>query len=333
MVKKRIAAIMAFGAVLLLGIFGPHILRAVIDPQQESPEEPAFPRLRVESCRIVDEAGNKVQLTGMSSHGMLWYPQYANANAMQTLKSYGANTFRIALYTNDPDGGYVQKKEETKQLAYMAIENAISMDMYIIVDWHVLRDKNPLDNQGYALEFFREIASHYGDCPNIIYEICNEPNGDTTWEEIYDYANAVIPVIREYAPNAIVLVGTPQYSYAVERVWNKPLEFENVMYSFHFYAGQFDDSYKDLLEMCDRKDIPVFVSEWGVNNGDDGNPALGQAETFVEVLNRRGISWIAWSLCNKDEVFSAIKPDCGKLSGWEPEDLTDVGNLIFRSFQ
>ena len=330
---KRIAGMLAFAAVLLLGIFGPHILRATIDKQQEQPQQQAVSRLHVDSWKILDEEGKAVQLTGMSSHGMLWYPQYANANAMQTLKSYGANTFRIALYSDDPAGGYVQKKEETMQLAYMAIENAISMDMYIIVDWHVLRDENPLYNQDAAVEFFREIASHYGDCPNIIYEICNEPNTGTTREDIRTYANTVIPVIREYAPGAMVLVGTPEYSYSVERAMAMPLEFENVMYSFHFYAGQFDDYYKEMLDRCKRRNFPVFVSEWGVNYGADGSVALDQAETFVEVLNRRGISWIAWSLCNKDEVFSAIRSDCGKFSGWEQEDLTDVGKLIFRSFR
>ena len=143
--------------------------------------------------------------------------------------SYGANTFRIAVYADDSGGGYVQRKEETMRLTYMAIENTISMDMYAIVDWHVLRDSNPLINQQSALEFFEEIASHYGDCPNILYEICNEPNGSTTWDEIYAYASTVIPVIRAHAPNAIIIVGTPDYSYSVEKAIEKPLPFDNVI--------------------------------------------------------------------------------------------------------
>ena len=44
-------------------------------------------QLSVESGKIVDENGKAVQLTGMSSHGVLWYPEYTNANAMKTLKS------------------------------------------------------------------------------------------------------------------------------------------------------------------------------------------------------------------------------------------------------
>ena len=163
--------------------------------------------------------------------------------------------------------------------------------------------------------------------------ICNEPNGSTTWDEIYAYASTVIPVIRAHAPNAIIIVGTPDYSYSVEKAIEKPLPFDNVMYSFHFYAGQFDDSYNEIFNRCEKNDIPVFVSEWGVNYGANGKPELSQAKTFVTVLNRRNISWMGWSLCNKEEVFSAIKPDCSKLSGWTADDLTDVGNLFFESFQ
>lgn len=333
MPKKLITTILVVMMVLVLMTFGYHFLSADENIVEVQTVSDGVRRIHVDSGKIKDENGNTVQLTGMSSHGMLWYPEYANANAMQTLKSYGANTFRIALYSDDADGGYVQKKTETMQLAYMAIENAISADLYAIVDWHVLRDRNPLWNQSCALEFFEEIASHYGDCPNILYEICNEPNEETTWEDIYAYANAVIPVIRKYAPNAIIIVGTPDYSYSVERVFEKPLEFDNVMYSFHFYAGQFDDYYNELFNRCEKNDIAVFVSEWGVNYGANGEIALSQAETFAKVLNRRGISWIAWSLCNKNEVFSAIKPECSKLSGWELDDLTDVGKIFFQAFQ
>lgn len=329
---KKLITVMLFSVLVLLLMFFGYRMLHTSDHDAAPAGDDGVRRLHVESYRIADEDGKTVQLTGMSSHGLLWYPEYANANAMQTLKAYGANAFRIAAYSDDAGGGYAQKKEETLQLVYMAVENAISMDMYVIVDWHVLRDGNPLTNLENALAFFEEFSSHYGDCPNILYEICNEPNGGTTWDDIYEYADQVIPVIRSHAPNAIVIVGTPNYSYSLERVFDKPLDYDNVMYSFHFYAGQFDDYYNELFNRCEKKNIPVFVTEWGVNYGTNGNPALSQAEKFVTVLNRRKISWTAWSLCNKDEVFSAIRPDCEKLSGWELDDLTDVGRLFFESF-
>ncbi len=300
--------------------------------ESAAPENGGVQSLHVDGYRLADGNGKTVQLTGMSSHGVLWYPQYTNANAMKTLKSYGANTFRVAAYSDDQGGGYVQRPEETKQFVYMTVENAISEDMYVIVDWHVLGDKNPLTNLENAKAFFEEISAHYGDCPNILYEICNEPNGGTSWDDIYKYAEQIIPVIRNHAPNAVIIVGTPNFSYALEKVFDRPLDDENVMYSFHYYAGQFGDSYVDLFSRCEKENIPVFVTEWGVNNGGDGKPALSDAERFVTVLNRRKISWTAWSLSNKEEVFSAIQKDCYKYSGWESGDLTEVGKLFFESF-
>jgi aryl-phospho-beta-D-glucosidase BglC (GH1 family) len=288
--------------------------------------------LHVEGTELKDEDGNTVRLTGMSSHGLLWYPEYANAAAMRTLREYGANTFRVAVYSSDEGGGYVQRKDDSLKLACMAIENAIDEEMYVIVDWHILSDGNPLENQWFALDFFEQISSRYKDSPNIIYEICNEPNGHAGWDDIRAYAGEVIPAIRKNAPGAVVLVGTPEYSYSFDKVFEAPLDIENVMYTFHYYAGQHGSYYNQLFDRCEKEGLPVFVSEWGVNYGSNGKPALSQGEQFAKVLERRGISWTAWSLCNKDEVFSAIKPDCDKLSGWDESDLSDVGKIFFSAF-
>ena len=39
------------------------------------------------------------------------------------------------------------------------------------------------------------MAAKYGDTPNVIFEICNEPNG-TDWSDIKRFADLVIPRIR-----------------------------------------------------------------------------------------------------------------------------------------
>lgn len=329
--KKRILLLLLCAMLLLTGCSVFSEQDSAEPSGTEGTEE--FPRLHVEKNTLADAAGNDVQLTGMSSHGLLWYPEYTSAAAMLTLKSYGANVFRIAMYADDPDGGYLQKKEESLQLMYLAIENAISAGMYAIVDWHVLNDANPLNHQTQAIEFFQEITSHYGNCPNLLYEICNEPNGSTTWDDIYAYASAVIPVIRANAPDAVILVGTPNYSYSVQAAIAKPLEFDNIMYSFHFYAGLHSDTYGEILDDCEKNNIPVFVSEWGIAANGKWEPAISEGERFATVLNRRHISWVAWSLCNKEEIFSAILPECEKLSGWTLDDLTETGQVFFNAFQ
>ncbi len=288
-------------------------------------------QLLVKGTQLTDASGNPVQLRGMSSHGILWYPEYSNFASLCETKKYGANMFRIAMYADDVDDGYVQQPTLSKKLVCQAIENALAADMYVIVDWHTLKEENPLKNVLQAKEFFEEISTRYAKEPGILYEICNEPNGDTSWEQIREYAEQVIPVIREHAPDAVILVGTPDYSYSITKV--EPLSYENLMYSYHFYAGQYDDAYKNMIEDTQRKGIPVFVTEWGINEEQGGEAALTQGKAFAEYLNEKKISFAAWSLCNKEETFSALRPDCGTYRDWAEKDFTEVGRILFEALK
>ena len=66
--------------------------------------------------------------------------------------------------------------------------------MYVIVDWHVLNDKDPNVHRAEAAEFFDQMAAKWKDQDNVIYEICNEPNSGTSWEMIKAYANESFPL-------------------------------------------------------------------------------------------------------------------------------------------
>lgn len=293
-------------------------------------------KLRVDGTRLTNERGEPIQLRGMSSHGLRWYPEYINYGAMRDIKARGANLFRLAMYADSDLGGYNESPEAktaSKQLMYLGIENALAADLYVIVDWHLLKDENPLRNVSAALEFFDEVSSRYGDCANIIYEICNEPNGATTWEEIGAYARTVIPAIRKNAPDAVVVVGTPRWSSDLMPVPDARLDFPNVMYAYHMYTGNSDYEFIWLLDKMREEGVPVFVSEWGLSM-DEQTGALDtdEAYAFVAYMREHGLSWSNWSLCNKDEEFSAIRPEVTKLHGWTDEDLTESGRLTFAAF-
>lgn len=293
----------------------------------------AHGKLAVKGTNLVDKSGDKVQLRGMSSHGLLWYPEYTNYASICETKKQGANMFRIAMYSDDTSGGYVQQPDLSWKLMQSAIENTLAADMYAIVDWHVLNDQNPLGNVAQAKQFFAAVSALYGKEEGLIYEICNEPNGGTTWEEIAEYANQVIPVIRANAPDAVILVGTPDYSYSITAVNKDALSYENLMYSYHFYAGQYDSAYKNMITDCRKSGIPIFVSEWGINTEQDKEGALEQGRQFAEYLNEEGLSFAVWSLCNKEEAFSVLKPECKKYTGWKESDLTDVGKIAFSALK
>ena len=293
-----------------------------------APSRPAsLPPLSVTDGRLTDDKGKPVQLRGVSTHGICWFPEYINAGAFASVKAAGANVVRLAMYTDGPDG-YVNQPEENLLRVRMGIENARALGLYVIVDWHILNDGDPNRYRDQAITFFDAVASAYGDDPCVIYEICNEPNG-VDWQQVMEYAWAMIPVIRQYAPHALILVGVPNYGFDLRSAMYRPLEGENLMYTFHYYPGERTDH--SVLDEALDAGLPVFVSEWGIGSGPDGRTALAEGEAFAAHLNSRGISWCAWSLCNKDEPYSLLKPVCRKLSGFTQEDYSPSGNVIINA--
>lgn len=317
--------------------------------KEKPPAETAVPALKVSGGMLTDGNGKPVSLRGMSSHGLGWYPRYINASALQTLKEYGANVIRLALYS-ETKAGYLEEPYSLDML-YIGIENAIAEDMYVIVDWHILRDGNPLTHADDAEEFFSEVSRRYANVPNVLYEICNEPNGETGWDDITEYANRIIPVIRENSSDAVILVGTPKYSTQIQEAMKAPLPFDNLMYSCHKYVDVSPDGEKPSvywLEKAIEYGFPVFVTEWGITYGEDvpdkledeetlteqyRNMDMESARSFVEFLNENGISWCGWALSNSVEIHAVIRWNCDKLHGWTAEDLTPGGELMFSALK
>lgn len=289
--------------------------------------------LRVQGTQLVNERGVPVQLRGMSSHGLHWYPEFTGKAPILETKKRGANVFRLAMYADSSHGGYSESPkaaEINKRLLFEGIENALAADMYVIVDWHVLKEANPLYLTHKALPFLTGVARSYPDHPAILYEICNEPNGETTWEHIRDYAEVVIPAIRAISPHAVILVGTPHWSSDVLAVSSHPLVHGNVMYTYHLYTGDTNYDFYYKLDLARALELPVFVSEWGISrDAASGELDVEEGREFIRYMRDHMLSWTNWSLSNKDEDFSALRPNVARLEGWEAEDLTESGKLVF----
>jgi len=288
--------------------------------------------LSVKGTQLVDEKGQAVQLRGISTHGIAWFPDFVNQDAvMQLSKDWGANLFRIAMYT-DENGGYCTDgdKEKLKALVTDGVEYAKQADMYVIVDWHILHDSNPLTHKAEALQFFKEMTEKLKGEKHVLYEICNEPNSGCSWEDIKTYANEVIPVIRENAPEAVILVGTPTWSQEIEKPQNDPITgYDNIMYTLHFYAATHKEDLRSKMVSAVEAGTPVFVSEYGLcdASGNGGND-LGQAQSWIDTMDQHGISYAVWSFCNKEETSALIASSCRKTSDFTREDLSESGKWI-----
>lgn len=289
--------------------------------------------LSVKGTQLVDEKGQAVQLRGVSTHGIAWFPDFVNQDAViQLSNDWGANLFRIAMYT-DENGGYCTDgdKEKLKKLVADGVGYAKQADMYVIVDWHVLHDQNPLTHKDEAIRFFDEMSGKFKDENHVIYEICNEPNGDTTWEDVKAYAEEVIPVIRNNAKDAVILVGTPTWSQEIDKPQKDPITgYNNIMYTLHFYAATHKEDLRNKMKDAIAAGTPVFVSEYGLcdASGNGGND-LAQAGIWVDTMDQLGVSYAVWSFCNKNETSALIASNCQKTSSFAEEDLSESGKWIY----
>ncbi len=306
------------------------------EKDSNSTEDGYFGRLHVAGTCLADENNNPVQLRGISTHGIGWFPQYVNKEAIHQFNSeWGCNVFRIAMYTAE-GAGYCtngdSKKSELKELVHKGVRAAIAEDMYAIIDWHVLQDQDPNRYKDEAKKFFGEMAEEYGNDPHVIYEICNEPNGGTSWSMIKQYALEVIPVIRKHAPDAVIIVGTPTWSQDVDVAAKDPItEYDNIMYALHFYASTHTDSLRNKCKAAVAAGLPVFVSEYGICEA-SGNGYINfeQADKWIKLLDSLCISHVAWNLSNKNESSSMIAAGCDKVSRFTEKDLSEGGKWFVR---
>ncbi|UTR16833.1 cellulase family glycosylhydrolase [Salipaludibacillus sp. LMS25] len=286
-------------------------------------------QLSISNGELVNERGEQVQLKGMSSHGLQWYGQFVNYESMKWLRDdWGITVFRAAMYTSS--GGYIEDpsvKEKVKE----AIEAAIDLGIYVIIDWHILSDNDPNIHKEEAKDFFDEMSELYGDYPNVIYEIANEPNGsDVTWDnQIKPYAEEVIPVIRNNDPNNIIIVGTGTWSQDVHHAADNQLADPNVMYAFHFYAGTHGQNLRDQVDYALDQGAAVFVSEWGTSAATgDGGVFLDEAQVWIDFMDERNLSWANWSLTHKDESSAALMPGATPTGSWTEAELSPSGTFV-----
>jgi len=288
--------------------------------------------LQVKGTTLCNQQGEPVVLRGMSSHGLHWFPQFASSQAIASTSQYGANLFRVAMYT--AEGGYLSQPDTLRAQVIQAVDAAIANDMYVILDWHILSDGNPMTNLSQAKAFFSDMAARYGENPAVLFELCNEPNGGVSWSgDVKPYAETLVQVIREKAPRSVILIGSPTWSQDIHLAAADPVAGENLMYTCHFYAGTHGQWLRDRIDAVLAAGLPIFISEWGTSAADgSGGVFLAESAQWLDFLAERGISWANWSLCDKNETSAALRPGAAPNGPWTASDLSPSGQFVFSRF-
>jgi len=302
------------------------------------------------SCNDYNTSGHEVQVKGMSLYWSLlngqnggnYTDKYYTETAINAMVSnMKAEVIRFAMGTADDDWGnkgYAGDPGKQKQLLKTVVEAAIKNDVYVIIDWHSHTAHTETDK---AKEFFKYAAQTYGVYDNVIFEIYNEPaktchtatkspddacddsNDFTSWATIKEYAEQVIPVIREYSDNLIV-VGTKVWSADLTDASKSPLSnYDNIAYTFHYYGSTHTEDNQGVnAANAIKKGLSVFVTEWGVCEASgNGNIDAEANAGWQNWMNTYQLSSANWSA-------SEVKENCAAFTGTKPEGVENPETLM-----
>lgn len=285
----------------------------------------ALPRLCVKGTQLMNEKGDTVVLHGVSYGWHQFWPRFYNDSTVAYLaKDWNAQVLRASMGVDLDSACYVSKPEFGMECITKVVDAAIKNGVYAIVDWHShnLRTED-------AKNFFTQVATRYKGVPNVIYEIYNEPVEDS-WEDLKAYAVEVIRTIRAIEPDAVILVGCPHWDQDIHLPADNPITgFDNLMYTVHFYAATHGQWLRDRADYALGKGLPVFVSECaGMEASGDGPLNPEEWRNWVNWMQQRSISWVAWSVSDKDETCSMLYPSASSTGPWEDGDLKEWGHMV-----
>ena len=279
-------------------------------------------KLHVEGTQLVNQGGQPIMLRGVSFGWHCLWPRFYNKRAVKWLKNdWNVNVVRASMGTELNDKAYLNSPEFSRKKIEAVVKGALKEDIYVIIDWH-----SHNINLEEAKDFFDTMSKKYGHYPNIIYEIFNEPD-DESWQEVKAYSEEVISVIRANDPDNIILVGSPHWDQDIHLPAADPIKgYDNLMYTLHFYAATHDKWLRDRADEAMGKGLPIFVSESaGMEASGDGPLDPEEWQAYIDWMEARKISWITWSISDKDETCSMLKPSAKSTGKWKKEQLKESG--------
>jgi endoglucanase len=275
--------------------------------------------LRVDGQRLVNEQGQPIQLRGVSMGWHCLWPRFYNHTVVDYMSDkWNVDIIRCSIGLDLEDRSFEKQPELGYALVDSIVNAAVANNIYVLVDFH-----SHNNNLELAKKFFGVVTKKYGKLPNVLYEIWNEPM-EVQWQETKSYAEELIPLIRENAPRSVVIVPTPRWDQNVDDAANDPIVgINNIMYSLHYYAATHTDYLREKAEYALSKGLPIFMSECAsmVHTG-DGVIDTASWEAWMSLADKHGISWIVWSVSDKDETCSMLRPSAStNANEWTDNDL------------
>lgn len=287
--------------------------------------------LYIEGAHIRDKNG---QITSLAGPSFFWSntgwgsDRFYTKGAVDTFATdWRAGIIRASMGVQE-DGGYLDYKAANAARIKTVVDAAIDNGLYVIVDWHSHKAE---ENTAEAVAFFTDLAKTYGETPNLIYEIYNEPLNTADWAStVKPYSETLITAIRQVDPDNLIIVGTPSWDQDVDVAADDPItDQSNILYALHFYAASHKGELRKKAEYAIDKGLPLIISEWGsVTYSGDGYLDEASTQAWMRFAKKHGLSHLNWAVSDKDETASMLRSGAASDGGWTTEDLTPSGKLV-----
>ncbi|MFC3099202.1 glycoside hydrolase family 5 protein [Alteraurantiacibacter palmitatis] len=321
------AAVMAVAA-LSLGGCASTSSASVASSVMAAPEGSPVARhgaLSIAGNRVVDASGQPVTLRGMSLFWSQWAPQYYTAETVDWLvRDWKITVIRAAIAAEGNDSALFHMERELAK-ASVVIEAAVANGIYVVVDWHAHRN-----HPEHAEYFLSEIARRYGHLPHLIYEPFNEPLRDgVEWSrDVKPYHERMIAAIRAHDPDNLIIVGSPSWSQDVDIAAADRLDGSNIGYTLHYYAATHKEGLRAKGDAALAAGLALMVTEFGIVEATGNGPIdLESSNAWWDWAEANGVSWMAWSVGDRDETSAALVPGA-PVAGWREEHLTEGGRIL-----
>jgi endoglucanase len=261
------------------------------------------PALHTDGKYFKDPAGNIVILRGVDLGDLaMMNTQRGSMSVFKmidtlTNESHGwyARIIRLCIspgaWLGNPDSYYNSHLKP-------AVDYCVSKSVYCIIDWHYVAD--PAPNANSTVQFWTYVAPKFKTYANVLYEIYNENSSTSmTWDQWKTtYAQPWVNLIRQQAPDNIVLVGGPSWSQHIGGSATNPVTGKNIAYVGHIYPQNPTSLWSANGEITvAAKSSPVMMTEWGYLQG-AAVPCSGTQTSFGNPfkawVESTGVSWTAW---------------------------------------
>lgn len=245
---------------------------------------------------------------------------------------------RFSDYAKDNEN-YILDEDFMEKVDYY-INYALSSGLNVILDMHNFYEimENPSENKELFLKLWSQISKRYKDYPeNLVYELLNEPQGNLELDIWNNLLSEGVDTIRKFDKKKFIVIGGCKYNSYEELLKIDVPKDDNLILTFHYYepnefafqgveyhegfeelhdiewkgtaseVQRIEDAFHKVKEFADKKNLNVFVGEFGANKKAPHESRVLWTKTVREIAEEHNFSWGYWEMASSFGIYDKDK--------------------------